>query len=208
MILSGPARAAALALALAAGLGGCVTIFPKAQPEQLYRFGEATPPSAAASAGAVTVRAAGLEFDRAAASDQILTVRGDEVSYVGGGRWEVPAQVLFEAAVENGFGAGGPVRYLPRGAPGHAQYALRLDVMRFEARYEGASAAPTIVVRLAATLTRQSDATPVGERVFEARAPAAANRIGAMVDAFDQATAKVVAGLTDWVDQTATPVAS
>jgi cholesterol transport system auxiliary component len=206
MIRSGSARAVTLALALAGGLGGCVTLFPKARPEQLYRFGGEPPPATVAGEPSVGVRSAGLDFDRAAAMDRILTVRGDAVSYVAGGRWEVPAPSLFEAAVERAFTAGGPVRYLARGAPGRTQFALRLNVMRFEARYEGAGAAPTIDVRLAADLTRQSDAALIGRRVFEAKVPAAADRIGAMVDAFDQATVKVVGDLVNWVDQTTTPV--
>ena len=210
MIRSGPSRAAAigLALALAGGLGGCVTLFPKAQPEQLYRFG-GEPPEAAPAAGTnVTVRSAGLGFDREAGTDRILTVRGDTLAYVQGARWAIPAQQIFEAEVERGFGVGGPVRFIPRGAPGHAPYTLRLEVMRFEARYQGASTAPpTILVRLRATLTRESDATLAGERVFEASEPAKENRIGAMVAAFDQATSTAIGDMVSWVGQTATPVA-
>ena len=52
-----------------------------------------------------------------------------------------------------------------------------------------------------ATLDRQSDFSHVGAKEFEAEIPASDNRVGAIVQAFDQATTKVVGDLVAWVDQ-------
>src|SRR5579863_9394262 len=131
------ARLAAIVGALA--LSGCITLFPKENPAQLYRFGGGMPPASAQPAQATfTVRSGGLDFDRAASGDAILTTNGDEVAYIKDARWVTSAQRLFEGAVQRDFDAtGGPARYLGLGDAGHADYVLRLDVLRFEARYEG-----------------------------------------------------------------------
>jgi cholesterol transport system auxiliary component len=203
MIPRAVARLATIAVT-AVALSGCVTLFPKTTPVPLYRFGAAIPPNAQPAPATFSVRSGGLGFDRAAAGDAILTASGGEVAYIKDARWVTPATQLFESAVRRAFDAqGGPARYLGPGEAGHADYLLRLDVLRFEARYEaGAAAAPTVVVRLHASLSRQSDLMLVGERVFDERAPAAANRVSAITDAYDQATTKVLTDLVTWVDQT------
>ena len=198
------AAAAGGAVAVSTALAGCVTLFPKATPIPIYRFGAQLPTNAQPAPATFTVRSGGLGFDRAAAGDAMLTANGDEVAYIKDARWVTPASQLFEAAVQRAFDAeGGPARYLGPGATGHADYVLRLDVLRFEARYEsGAEAAPTVVVRLRAALSKQSDLTLVGERVFEESAPASANRVSAITAAYNQGTTKVVTDLVSWVDQT------
>ena len=201
-----PARlaAATLIIAASAALAGCVTLFPKATPVPLYRFGAQMQPNAQPAPATFTVRSGGLGFDRAASGDAILTANGDEMAYIKDARWVTPASQLFEAAVQRGFEAeGGPARYLGPGQTGHSDYVLRLDVLRFEARYDaGVGAPPTVVVRLRAALSKQSDLALVGERVFEENAPASANRVSAISSAYNQATTKVVTDLVSWVDQT------
>jgi cholesterol transport system auxiliary component len=196
------ATAPALALSLAVGLGGCITLLPKANPVQLYRFGAQVQPAPAAGQARFTVRDDGLTFDRAADNDQILTVSGDTLGYLSPGRWADPASVMFDGAVHRGFDlAGGAAHMLGDADPGKADLLLSMDVSRFEARYDnGLNSAPTVVVRLQATLTRQDTLSVVGEQSFEATAPASDNRIGPIVDAYDQATTKVVGDLVTWVN--------
>jgi cholesterol transport system auxiliary component len=187
---------------LCVALGGCVTLFPKQAPAQLYRFGETlqVPP---ASGSSFAVRNAGVDFDRSASSDAILTVDGNQVAYITGARWSYPAPVMFEAAVRRGFASpGGVVRLIQPGEAGPAQYAMRLNVTHFEADYDhGATAAPTIVVTVRATLTRFSDQSLAGSESFEAKIPASDNRVGAITAAFDQAASQVIGQLVGWVDQ-------
>jgi len=193
---------ALVATALSLGLCGCITLFPKEAPAQLYRF-EADLPPATAAATPFSVRASPLDFDTPAAGDQMMTSDGDQVAYIGGARWSAPASDLFEDAVEHGFAtAGGPARLVGPGAPGRDDYRLQLQVTRFEATYpSGPKAAPTIVVRLRATLLHEKDLAPAGERLFEATIPAADNHVSDIVTAYDAATTKVVGELVAWVGQ-------
>ncbi len=72
----------------------------------------------------------------------------------------------------------------------------------FEARYlSGPKAAPTVVVRVRATLDRREGGGLIAEQPFEASVPAGDNRIGAIVQAYDQAVSKVVGDLVAWVGQ-------
>jgi cholesterol transport system auxiliary component len=199
-----PARTAVAVLILAVGLGGCFTLFPKQKPAQLYRINVSLPPAAAASGAPFAVRLGAIGFDDAASGDRLLTVDGDQVAYVEGARWEAQASEMFGESVEHGFStSSGRARIVGVG-PARAEYRLTLQVTRFEAEYlNGPAAAPTIVVHLHATLERQSDMTVVGEKEFDATAPASDNRIGPIVAAYDAATTQVVGALVAWINQPA-----
>jgi len=194
---------AALAAALAVGLSGCVTLLPKSKPAHLYTFGiEAAAQKAQPPAGTAGVFWANGEFQREAAGDQILTITGDHAAYIAQTRWVAPAQVLFDQAVQAAFeGPASRVRLVPRGAPAPTDFTLRVDVRAFETRYEaGPKAAPTVLIRIHASLTREHQRTLVAEQVFEARAPASDNRVSAIVRAYDKALGEVLGQLVDWTD--------
>jgi len=196
-----------LALGAAAlALSACISLLPKSEPAQLYRFGQgaAAAPGAPAGPGRVGVFRTTGDFQAAAADDRILTVTGGKAAFIAQSRWVAPASVLFDEAVTNAFDAQpGHVRLLARGQQGKFAYALRLDVRQFETVYADPDAAPTVVVRLHAALSR-SDQTGVGEQDFEARVPAGDNRVGAIVAAYDKAVADVLGKLVGWTNATAT----
>jgi cholesterol transport system auxiliary component len=194
-------RGAAILLA-AAALAGCVSLFPKQAPAQLYRFGAAPAPAAASQAGPrFAFVSAPIEFDRAASGDRMLTTTGEEAAYIKGARWEDSASDLFESAVEDAFRADdGAARLVARGEVGHIDYALRLEVREFDVRYEGGPGSPVVVVRLHADLSQLDGMRLAGDRLFEARAPASGNRVTAIAAAYNQAVAKVVGDLVAWVD--------
>ncbi|MEI9891231.1 MAG: ABC-type transport auxiliary lipoprotein family protein [Caulobacteraceae bacterium] len=148
------ARYALVALILPLTLGGCISVFPKAKPVQMYRFGEAVPAPSAPAGAAVIVQKGATVFPPAASSDRILTTTGSETAYIGGARWVGPASVMFDEALLKAFDAPGSPRLVERGEPLAAASTLRLDVRAFEARYPG----PTVVVRVRATIIR----TPTG----------------------------------------------
>lgn len=189
------------ALAAVAALAGCISLFPKATPVQLYRF-EASVQAPTASGPPVAIRQEMTEFDPAAAGDRVLTVTGDQVAYMQDARWAIPASALFQQAVERGLNApGGPTRLVDIGEASQAKYRLRLQVTHFEARYlGGAAAAPTVFVTVRATLDRENGAM-VAERPFEASVAASDNRMGPIVEAYDAAVSKVVGDLAAWVAQ-------
>lgn len=198
--------AVAAALCLPLALGGCISLFPKAKPVQLYRFGADLPPAAASAsiASPVIVQRGEIAFPPAAAADQILTVTGQETAYVAAARWVSPAALMFEAAVSHAFDAPGAPRLVERGEPLKAATNLRLDVRAFEVRYDaGPSSSPTVVVQVRATLIRNADRTLVAEKMFDVRQPASDNRVGAIVQAFNAAVGQTVGGIRDWTAATA-----
>jgi cholesterol transport system auxiliary component len=181
-------------------LGGCITVFPKSAPVQLYRFGEQPPQIAPASGQPFNLTRSTTVFVRSAQGDAILTSNGAETAYVAGARWISPAVVLFDEAVDRAFNAGSVARLVPRGDTGVMGAILKLDVEVFEARYSGAGA-PTATVRVRAVLTRVFDRTVVADQTFDAQAQAADNRMGAIVQAYDQATSNVIGQIVTWTNQ-------
>jgi cholesterol transport system auxiliary component len=191
------------ALALGAALSGCVSLFPKSNPAQLYRF--AMPEASAKampSANAVGVFWANGDFQRESSGDRIFTVTGDQAADIAESRWAAPAQVMFEEAVQAAFDtAPGHVRLVPRGLPTATDETLRVDVRNFETRYDaGPGAPPTVLVRLHATLARDRGRSVVSEQIFEARAPASDNRVGPIVTAYNTAVRDVLGQLVAWTE--------
>lgn len=194
----------AMLLTFSSLLAGCISLFPKTEPVQLYRFGTTTPQVQEAATGepgfGVLLTATG--FDRAAASDRILTVTGMQAAYIKDARWVTSSVSLFDSAVQRAFDADkGPARLVDRAEITHIDYLLKLDVRTFEARYDhGQAAAPTIVVEIHAALDRIDDRTVVGDRSLKVAVIASENRVGAIAEAFDQAVAKVLDELVVWVN--------
>jgi cholesterol transport system auxiliary component len=195
-------RAAASA-ALAVALTGCISLFPKQDPAQMYRLGAAAPAAAGAVAHEGEVLRGPITFERAAAGDRILTVNGTEAAYIAASRWVTPAQAMFQESMERAFaGTAGAPRLSSIGQGVAANALLAVDVEAFEARYEqGMEAAPTVVVRVRARLSGVRERRLLGEQVFEVRRPAAENRVSAIVAAFDAATAEALGGLVAWTAQ-------
>lgn len=200
-VLKAMTRGAMLAAA-ASLLAGCISLFPKADPAQLYRFGATTPQPQEMASGAPSfgVFLAATGFDRAAAGDRILTVSGTQAAYIKDARWVTSSVGLFDSALQRAFDADqGPARLVDRAEIAPIDYVLKLDVRTFEARYDQA-ASPTIVVEVHAALDRTHDRIVVGDRSFKASVPASDNRVGAIAEAFDQAVARILGELVAWVD--------
>lgn len=189
-------------VALSGCLGG---LLGGGKPAQLYRFGQmptATAPAAPA-AGTVGVFRSISQFAREASGDKILAITASgEAQYIAESRWVTPANVLWDQAVLAAFDAApGKVRLLSRGERGRADYALRLDVRNFETRYDdGPDAAPTVVIRVRATLARDADQNLGPEQMFEARVPAPSNRVSSIVAAYDRATSQVLGEVVRWTE--------
>lgn len=189
--------------ALAVGLSGCISLFPKAEPASLYRFGEAEVSVPKGPPGTMFgVLKTPSSFTRAAAGDRILTSTNGEMAYIADARWVSPAFVLFEEATARAFeNDPGRARLIGRGEVAKADMMLRLEVRTFEADYvNGPKAAPEVVVRVRSVLTRSQDRALVGDQIFEARVKATDNRVGAIVPAYDQAVARVLGDIVAWVN--------
>ncbi len=203
---SATVHAAVLGIA-ALCLSGCISLLPKEKPVQMYRFGAGSATVAPATPSVATgprftVRAAPISFDRAAATDRILTVTGDRTAYISGARWVTSASSLFEAAVTRAFQTQGrQARLLAQGEPSAADLVLKLDVRTFEARYaHGPGSAPTVAIEVYAALVDRKDPANGGSRVFQATSAAGSNSVHAIAEAFDAAVATVLGQITTWAN--------
>lgn len=198
-------RKAAIVLAagaVALSLAGCISLFPKAKPAQLYRFGVDTPPAAAAPRKTTIVKGI-VDFERAAASDRILTSDGDTVAYIADARWVAGAPVLFDEALERAFQNTPSAPLLVGRARGTLDtLVLALDVSTFETRYTG-GASPTVVIEMKADLVRPGTRETVAEKVFRIEKPASDNRVSAIVQAYDAAVSQVLNDLAGWTAENA-----
>jgi cholesterol transport system auxiliary component len=194
-----------IAVAMTVPLGACASmLFGKSDPVQLYRFGAQPAAETTVSNARFGVLQSPTEFVEAARSDRILTVTGGQAAYIKDARWVSPAQVLFDEAVARKFqGSPGSARLIQRGEVAKADYVLKLDVRTFETRYAYAEAIPEVAVEVRALLTSNVDRSVVGERVFSATVPAADNRVGAIVLAYEQAVDQVLGELYGWVNSSA-----
>ena len=205
MRLTPPRLAAGLVALAAVALTGCVSLFPKAEPAQLYRFGPTRVTAGVAGEGTIPLGLAMVDFSAAASGDRIMTVTGSEVAYIAGARWATPARTMFSENLRLSFGRGARVvSLIDRSEMRASNLLLSVDVSAFEVRYEnGREAAPVAVVSFDAKIVRFPDRSVVAHRVFEARQPASENRVGAIVQAIDAANGQAVGELVTWADASA-----
>jgi cholesterol transport system auxiliary component len=185
-------------------LPGCISVFPKSEPAQLYRFGTTAPQvqNTTTAEPAFNVVLGDTGFEHAAAGDRILTVTGTQAAYIKDARWVTSSKQLFDSALHHAFDADpGPARLVGSGAIGRTDYLLTLDVRTFEARYHnGQDSAPEIAVEVRAILESTQDQTAAADRVFKTSITASDNRVSAITEAFDQAVSQVLGNLVAWVD--------
>lgn len=188
------------ALAMTLGLSGCISLFPKAKPVQLYRFDG--PAAGSVVQPEVSVLRGPTAFTRAAATDRILTTMGPESAYIKDARWAAPASVMFDEALAAAFD-GSRVRLATRGEIIATDGVLRVEVRTFEARYVGGKdTAPVAVVEARATISSARDRDAIATRMFRAEKPAADNRVGPIVEAFDGAAEQVLREIVSWTGET------
>ena len=195
-----------IAATLAAMALSACALLAAPEPVQSYRFGEAAAASSAALSVAspteVTLRR--VEFPEAVEGDRLLGVTGTETAYIAGARWVSPAADLYTESIENAFAARATrVRLIGPRELIRAGRSLDIDVRSFEARYEAPGFAPTIVVTARARLLALPDRTVVAEQVFTVEQPATANRVSAIVEAFDTATRDLNTRIVAWTDASA-----
>lgn len=195
----------AVAAAGVLALGGCA-LLSTPDPVQTYRFGGPAAVSAAAEgqSGLREVNLRRVQFPEAVEGDKILGVTGTETAYIAGARWVSPASDLYIESLENAFAAQATrVRVIGPREIIRGERSLDIDVRAFEARYDAPGAAPVVVVTARARLLTLPDRTVAAERTFTVQQPAAANRVSAIVEAFDIATRDLNTQIVDWTDSSA-----
>jgi cholesterol transport system auxiliary component len=134
------------------------------------------------------------------ASDGIALLRpGQRLDYYSGARWAASAPAMISALAIDALRAQQRFSMVQsEGGPFATNAVLNLDVQHFEAVYSEAGA-PSVHVLIVATLGRHSEGAVTQELRAESRVTADADRMQAVMAAFDRATAQALAQLAQMV---------
>ncbi|NJC41628.1 cholesterol transport system auxiliary component [Brevundimonas alba] len=192
----------AAAGALAALVGACA-LLSSPDPVQLYRFGSdaSTSPTSPMAQSPMPVLMRPVNFPEASKGDRILGVTGLEAAYIKGARWVSPAEDLYGQSLQAAFASQATrVRIIGLREASTAVRTLDIDIQAFEARYAAPGAVPEVLVTARARILRYPERTVVTEKAFTVRQPAAENRIGAIVEAFDMASRDLNTQIVSWTE--------
>jgi cholesterol transport system auxiliary component len=195
----------AVAAAGVLALAGCA-LLSTPDPVQTYRFGGPAAAGAAAEGqtGLREVNLRRVQFPEAVEGDRLLGVTGTETAYIKDARWISPASDLYMESLESAFATeASRVRLIGPRELIRGERSLDIDVRAFEARYDAPGAVPTVVVTARARLLALPDRSVAAEQTFTVRQPASANRISAIVEAFDAATRDLNTQIVAWTDANA-----
>jgi cholesterol transport system auxiliary component len=184
---------------LLAGLGGCGSFFESTVPaQQAYVLRLPPRPSLIeATRVAGTLRVQRPEAGPGLDSDRIVLLRSDRrFDIFSASRWAAPApDMMASVLVDQLRGARLFSSVLDDSAPYAPRYNLRCGLNRFEADYTGGGSAPTVEVVLDCTLGRYRERTLLANFTARGSVAAGENRVGAVIAAFEGATAKAIAEL-------------
>jgi len=188
-------------LALLSGallLSGCGGFFEsKLTAPQTYvlRVPERPAPAATASKGTLMVQrpeaGPGLE------SERIALLRSDRrFDFFAAAGWAAPAPDMIESLIVADLRAAGLFAgVFDDSGPYAPHYNLRCALSRFEADYSSGGNAPSVHTTLDCTLGRHRDRVVLGHFSARGSAVASADRLNAVVAAFETATATALAEL-------------
>jgi cholesterol transport system auxiliary component len=195
-----PWRAALLGCAL--GAGGCTGLLHStAAPEQTYLLRAPAAPAASAPAaapgaalastpGLPSIRVSQPDADPGLDSSRIILVQADHrMNFYAASRWAGPVPDLVGALTVETLRASGAWQSVEDAdSPFPSDYLLRIKVRRFEADYTGGGSAPEVHVMLDCVVGRREGREVVASFTAQGAATAAADRMSAVVAAFEQAT--------------------
>jgi len=143
---------------------------------------------------------AGLETDRIA-----VLYPDHRLDYFADARWSGPLDEVVQDLALQAFHTGSTLRNVSADASEFASaYWLEIEVVNFEADYSSGGSAPVVRVHLRARLGRSGDRHVVGSFDADITRKASANRLSAIVDAYQGAAG---AALADVVTHTLRTVA-
>ncbi|MDX3910710.1 MAG: ABC-type transport auxiliary lipoprotein family protein [Sphingobium sp.] len=195
------------ALAFLLTLSACVgALLGGGKPDDLYRLDVTSlaidPPTGQPHAARRPIVLLRTRFAPEVDGDRLLTTQGHRAMYIKDARWVTSASDLFTQSLRDVFAARAPDILLatPR-QPAGADYALQLNIERFEAVYapDGAKdAAPTVRIEGEVRLIRIRDGKAAATQAIATLSPAAQNRTGAIVPAFGAAASEYMVKVVDW----------
>ncbi len=187
-----------LAVLVSAALAGCTGLFHSStRPEQVYLLRATSLP---ANSPAPTPLAASLRFTHPTAAPgldtpQIVLVQSDRrMSFYLASRWPAPAPNMVETlAVEKLRGSGLWQSVADSASVFPTDYVIQVMMRRFEADYEtdhtgGGGPAPDVHVVLDCIVGKRAGREVIASFLAEGNATASANKLSAVVAAFETAT--------------------
>jgi cholesterol transport system auxiliary component len=190
--------------ACAAGtLAACGSVFESSVPAaQAYVLRLPPPAARAAGVAAGSVRVQRPEGGPGLDSDRIVLLRSDRrFDFYAASRWAASAPDVMESVLVDQLRASGMFEAVfDDSSPYPPRYNLRCTLARFESEYpsnagDAGARAPTIQVALDCTFGRHRDRALLANFTARGSAPAADDRLGAVVAAFESATAQAVSQL-------------
>jgi cholesterol transport system auxiliary component len=141
----------------------------------------------------VPAGAAALDTERIALKHSPTTV-----DYFADTAWTDRAPLLVQSLLVQSFENSGRIDAVARDSLAlRADYVLLTELRDFEAEY-ASTAAPVIQVQLGVKLIRMPERAIVAQQRFDATAPAAANDMSAIVEAFNAAFHQAARQIVDW----------
>jgi cholesterol transport system auxiliary component len=164
----------------------------------LLRAAQAQAAPAAAKPSAPSLQVARPEPGPGLGSEHIVIVQPDHrMSYFAGSQWAAELPLVVEAlAVERLRSSGAWQAVNDSESAFSSEYFMQITIRRFEAEY-ATDAAPTAYVALDCAIGRRSDRLLVASFTAQGEAPASANRVGAVVAAFERAANAALAQLAE-----------
>jgi cholesterol transport system auxiliary component len=201
---------------LCLSLAGCSGLFQsKAKPEQTYylrapaaRTAASNSQAGASAATAMPAIPASVRVLRPVAgpgldTSRIMLVQADHrMNFFSGSRWPAPTPEVIEAlAVQTLRASGAWASVAGSGSPFPSDYLLQVHVQRFEAEYSEGAVAPVVHVVLECVVGRREGREVLATFTAAGSAAAAANRLGEVVMAFEQATGVALEALSQQTEQ-------
>jgi cholesterol transport system auxiliary component len=142
----------------------------------------------------VPLAPAGLDSPRIALSRSALSI-----DYFADSEWTERVPLLIQTALLESFENSGAITAIDRESIGlRADFILKTEIRHFEAFYDSPNAAPEVWVAMIARLVNPTGRNIVAHASFERRERAAANDMGHVVLAFDDALGAVMADIVVW----------
>ncbi len=186
----------ALSIVLAVSLAGCSGGLRSSTPAtQVYVLRAAARPQSGLTGSNVSLRISRPLPGPGMDSDHILLVQSDHrMSYFVASRWPANLPAVVESLAVDTLRATGAWSTVQDSASGFSSdYLLQIVIRRFEADYSVNPSVPEIHVLLDCTVGRRAGREFVSSFIAEGSSTAAANRLGEVVTAFEDASNKAMA---------------
>jgi cholesterol transport system auxiliary component len=194
---------------LAAALGcfaitGCGSLLgPSNPPSQIYRLDPGATPQTSGSPVPWQLSVARPDATRTLDTDRIALLRGSVMDFYADAQWNDTAPRLVQSLLVAAFDRSGRVQAATRDSNLRADLTLTTELRNFEAQYDNANAAPTVVIDIQAKLLDQRGQV-IASLDSRQTARASQNSVTSVVEAFDQAMGAALSQIVGWTLQ-ATP---